>query len=597
MTVLTVPHTPLDILPVPANRVFCKACSTVHTTRAQLCPALRLDICAIHKTVFLPHEKSVYQNSHLQDVDTECPDCMYGSEKKLNRALSRSNSRALRASITHKDVVFCVYCWAPATKKCTHLSSCREHSYLYIRSQVDINSKWWLRPSDFACLLCPMNGVMPKKAQEWRKERASAPASGFFGPDWDDWPDYIGDQITRLHPGAFQSLEARCEYVTWMDGLGENEMLYLRYLAYQGVHPITIIYAETGTVPRMIQYGRFEPPPPYAVQPSTDATHVSTPSTGNASGNATTPVQSTVLPMPPVPPHNHIPAMPSSATQLSRSATFTGPGRTLRDSGIPQIMYREVQPPRQPQYQSMHSRAPSRQPILVPPPQFQTNHISHPSQNPYAQAQNSVGQLALHGVPHIANHHRPMQSQTSQWHHSQHSLQNAPPIDPNPRRVSFAPPVPPQVPISQHQIPSNGPPIQYRIPPHTIGPQIVPQSTTNPSMARFLEQLRAARTPTQSRHHNTPSTLPGAYPTGHPADDDDWETTTDFSETDTPSSASPMPQVPLPSQYPAHHEALSYQGVPQRNPMYAAFQQAYAQAAGGAPAQYRRPAHPFAPIS
>src|SRR5271170_6812794 len=99
-----VPHNPLDILPVPAHSVFCKACSAVHTNRSILCPAKRLDICSIHKTVMLPHEKSIYISSHLQDIDTECTSCVYGSEKKLNRALSRSNSHALRPAPTHQDI-------------------------------------------------------------------------------------------------------------------------------------------------------------------------------------------------------------------------------------------------------------------------------------------------------------------------------------------------------------------------------------------------------------------------------------------------------------------------------------------------------------
>src|SRR5271156_3493468 len=164
MALSFIPHSPLDIIPVPAHQVFCKACSAVHMNRAQLCPASRLDICAVHKTVFVPHEKSIY-HQHLLDIDTECSDCMFGSDKKRDKALARNHSQALRAAIMHKDVVFCTYCWSAASKKCTHLASCREHSCVYLRSQVDINSKWWLRPSDFACHLCPTNGIMVRKAQ------------------------------------------------------------------------------------------------------------------------------------------------------------------------------------------------------------------------------------------------------------------------------------------------------------------------------------------------------------------------------------------------------------------------------------------------
>src|SRR5579859_4429708 len=262
-------HSPLDIIPVPANSVFCKACCTIHVLRAQLCPAKVLDICGIHKTVFVPHEKSLYLGSHLTNADTECSRCIYGSDKKHNRALTRSNSRALRPSLTHQDIVFCVYCWAPATKKCDHLASCRLHSCLYLRSQIDINAKWWLRPSDFACHLCPPGEVMTSKAKDWSKELSKPPAADYFSEEWEIWRDIIVKQIEKLHPGAFQSWQARNEYVSWMDQLGSNTILYLRYLSYEGTYPVTIIYAETGTLPRTVQYplpppqSRMEPPPPY----------------------------------------------------------------------------------------------------------------------------------------------------------------------------------------------------------------------------------------------------------------------------------------------------------------------------------------------
>jgi len=109
-------------------------------------------------------------------------------------------------------------------------------------------------------------------------------------------------------------------------------------------------------------------------------------------------------------------------------------------------------------------------------------------------------------------------------------------------------------------------------------------------MAHFLAQLRAARTPSQRlQHHQTPSQLPGSYPTGHPADDD-WETITELSETDSDSVGNPIPQVSIPH-YPAYTEGLSYQGAPERHPVYATFQSAYAQAAGG---QYGYPTQSLA---
>jgi hypothetical protein len=624
MTSTPVPHNPLDIIPVPANSIFCKACSTVHTTRVLLCPALRLDICAIHKTVFLPHEKSIYQNSHLQDVDTECSYCIYGSEKKLNRALSRSNSRALRASITHKDVVFCVYCWAPASKKCDHLSSCREHSSLYIRSQVDVNSKWWLRPSDFACHLCPPNDIMAKKAQEWTKNRVTAPASDFFGDDWADWKDYIEGQIMKLHPGAFQTWGARCDYVTWMNGLGRNEMLYLRYLAYTGAYPVTIIYAETGTIPRTIQYeqssqpSRVEAPPPYVdLRSPNRGQRVPTPEVAPPFPNATMPPQPMTWQMPfappeqgfqPIMPHpsqperpptfslaqsnqEQIPPVVAPVNQLARPTTFTGPGRTFGECRMPQSSYHSGLAAHQPQIQSMHSKAPS-QTSLIRPPQFQTGHISRPSQysnGTLAQQPNPIGQLALPQFPQSG--HQTMPSHVSQGHQQQYSTyQHAPPIDSIPRRVSFANQVPHHAVGPQHQLPANPVTVQYGAPPPTMQRQTAAPSTANPSMAHFLAQLRAARTPAQQvQHHQTPSQLPGAYPTGHPADDD-WETVTELSETDSDSVGTPMPQVSIPC-YPAYSNGLSYQGVPERNPVYATFQRAYAQAAGG---QYGNPQHSLA---
>jgi hypothetical protein len=355
MTAHVVPHSPLDILPVPANTVFCKVCNTIHITRAQLCPAHRLDMCALHKKVFLPHEKSVYQNSTLQDVDTECPDCFYGSEKKFDKALTRSNSRALRPAAAHKDMVFCVYCWGTATKKCTHLATCREHSCVYLKSQIDINSRWWLRPSDFGCHLCPLNGIMPKKAQEWEKKSSTRPASNLFSKEWEQWKSHFESQITRLNPGAFQSWEARCEYVTWMNEIGKNEMLFLRYLAYEGVYPVTIIYAETGTVPRTVrciqssQPTQVEPPPPYA-SPSTSKDVQQMPSTPQSESSVHPAMYYTSVPshIPTTPAEHMRRAMPATATPVATTATAVGPGRQLIGYGMPGNLYQQVQSPRQP---------------------------------------------------------------------------------------------------------------------------------------------------------------------------------------------------------------------------------------------------------
>jgi hypothetical protein len=256
-----VPHHPHDLLPVPFNTVFCKACSAVHKCRVQLCPARCLDLCPIHKTAFVPHEKSLFY-PHLSDVDTGCVHCTFGtSETKLNRALTRSNSRALRAAPAHKDIVFCVYCWTQATKKCDHLASCREHSCLYLRSGVDINDKWWLRPSDFQCHFCPTTGVMRQKAQEWSKALSKGPDDDYFTPGWIRWKGAFQTAIQEYHPGGFTSVEDRAKWVAFIDDMEPYPMLMLRYLAYTGDQIVTRTYSETGTMPGSVGRPMVAPPP------------------------------------------------------------------------------------------------------------------------------------------------------------------------------------------------------------------------------------------------------------------------------------------------------------------------------------------------
>ena len=563
-----VPHNPLDILPVPANSVFCKACSTVHSTRVQLCPAFRLDICPIHKTVLVPHEKSFYFNSHLQDIDTECPDCIYGSEKKLNHALSRSKSRALRAAVTHKDVVFCVYCWAPATKKCSHLASCREHSCLYLRSQIDINSKWWLRPSDFACHLCPLNGVMPKKAQEWRKNYASAPSAANFGDIWDEWRSCIEGQITRLHPGAFQSWAARCEYVTWMNGMGKNEMLYLRYLAYGGAHPIIIIYAETGTIPKTIQYPQpvqstcAEAPPPYTIaQPASEIQERRAPEQGSRIPSEPWPCAQVPVHTPVTSEEQPLAAAPPIINQLQRFATLIEHGQHHGPHGIPKS--RDADPPRPTQVQSMYSSA-SIQPISqMRAPQFQTIHVSHPPQIPRstltypsstqdptahasAQPQNRFYNQPMQ--PHISHRHQSQLTTNQHFHQVDLPSYQLPPTLPGPQQASD----------HQHQSPTNLAPVVHSpIIPTTS--HTTPTIPMNPEVARYLEQLHMPRTSIRHFQSNRISTLPESYP-GSYSPDDDWETITDMSEEEAPSMVPMMPPASL-FRHPTYHVGLNSQGT------------------------------------
>jgi len=665
----TVPHNPLDLIPVPANNIFCKACSTVHAIRVQLCPAGRLDICTIHKTVYLPHEKSLL-HAHLRDVDAECPDCTFGSEKKVYKALKRENSRALRPAINHKDLVFCVYCWSPATKTCTHLASCREHSMLYLKSQVDINSKWWLRPSDFACLLCPLTTVMPQKAGEWKKELTHGPSDQLFGSDWNHWRNFIPEQIYRLRPGAFQSWDMRCEFVAWMDNMGPNEMLFMRFLAYQGTYPITCMYAETGTIPRLAASApTIVTAPPSARQ---------TPTIG---GTAPPPYASPVSihrAVPPValPVHSAESPAPAFETGVSRRQTFQEPAATMPRtqltystslygfpsrpdiSQLPVAPFRQnAAPPRRSQSQTLHNRGSRRMPSHSQGSQIRSAYYAEPAQsiheiyqfpqyNPQSrrthrpmQAHRSQVQQTLHSIYEVPlptsgvqgapmngaasmshPHHQPYPSQHSigangvysaaqppipteaqrtehirrvslasagqqtqtiptaplPSHHTaqQPSVHHEPQLQPAVRRVSFAA-------QANHQAyPSQYSPIQdisNLYPTHSRGSSIA--SYTNPAMAEYMDNLRLARRPPPSRQSQRPNSLlsiPGAYPHD---DESDWETTGSEEEVQAAGQGNPQPEIPLPPT--DGGQAGNYQGVPQQNPMYAAFQRGYAQAALG----------------
>ena len=94
-----------------------------------------------------------------------------------------------------------------------------------------------------------------------------------------------------------------------------------------------------------------------------------------------------------------------------------------------------------------------------------------------------------------------------------------------------------------------------------------------------MENLRAARRPPpsrQSQRRNSTLSIPGAFP---PDDDSDWETTNSEAEAQAPRELNPQPEIPPPTT--AGAQDLSYQGVPQQNPIYATFQRGYAQAALG----------------
>src|SRR5213083_2516243 len=102
-------------------------------------------------------------------------------------------------------------------------------------------------PSDFVCHPCPSSGVLESTGVEDICLNSSCSLFlkkiGRTGKRLT-----IQDQIMTLHPGAFPTWEARCKYVIRMNGLGQNEMLYLRSLAYDRVHPVTIINAEAQAV-------------------------------------------------------------------------------------------------------------------------------------------------------------------------------------------------------------------------------------------------------------------------------------------------------------------------------------------------------------
>jgi hypothetical protein len=645
MDLVVLPSNPLDVIPVPTSSVFCKACGTSHAFRGILCPAYRLDICGIHKTVLVPHEKSIYEGSPLQDVDTECHRCQYGtSEKKLNRALTRANSLVLRPSVTHKDVVFCVYCWAPATKDCAHLNSCREHSTLFLRSQVDINARWFLRPSDFTCFLCPPNGVMFRKAQEWKKKLATAAPPNYFSSEWNDWKEEIKGQIEKLQPGRFPSWQARTEYVAWMDALGPKEMLLVRYLAYEGEYPVTSIYAETGTVPlsllpptvvkpslppAMVEL----PPPPYnsaqdkasqATCPPMDqacqrAPHCAPAKRQEDPTDASTAMQLAMIPAPRAaqfPPSQqppgpiiastpHPPAdnpIPRVVESDSRNAPHVRPPLPQYH---PPVQERVVQPRFQTAYPASGYRDPysELQPIVnqperalrlphlpnggqpaqylvnppIPPkvsqPQIQTVYASRAGQNPfYGPQQNATAQPPVPPLPPNPCLPQNFQTQPVPW-----AAPATPPIrvPPPARRISFAP---------QHISHPSRPVLAPRVPeqPYIIpdGPRPQPpmvsleQPTINPAMARRLDDIRAQRAPPPRETRNSMYSLPGAYPQGHPADDD-WEMMTSVTHEDDIAGSS-ISHAHRPSVVSYHNPEMWYQAPPAHtNPVYDIFRQAW----------------------
>lgn len=488
---------------------------------------------------------------------------MHGSEKKLNRALTRSNSRALRAAPAHKDKVFCVYCWGPATKKCDHLASCREHSCLYLRSQVNINAKWWLRPSDFACHMCPTTGVMRRKAQEWNKDLSQAPREGFFDERWDEWRSMIESQIYRLKPGAFPTWAARCEYVSWMNGLEENEMLFIRYLSYIGFYAVTLVYAETGTMPNTVRYGmptREEPPPTYPnatrapLQPieENETLEVApSPMAAPIMRHAAPPVKSPVVP--PVP--------------LVRSSTLLPAmrSRDLRRGSDAQAL---ISLPRQSQIQTLCNNEHNNQLVLSRPATHRSAYagsvaqIAQPSHEDLLQLGQAMTRLSMtnNAIPPMDPHTLARLSQISQGHAAQSSsalpqpppvpsqmpaIAPMPPVTPFPMQVPlpgtsmgvpYFPPgspvvVPPIPPTTSHRV-SFAPPLPPLVPSDASLQVHPPQSshwsnsTTNPTMARYMDHLRTQRVPIRPA---TAGSLPGAWPQGHPVDDDDWETISTYS--------------------------------------------------------------------
>ena len=292
---------------------------------------------------------------------------------------------------------------------------------------------------------------MPKKAQEWKKDSATRPDPGFLGgtaDDWDLWRVTIESQITRLSPGAFPNWQARCEYVAWMDGLGRGEMLYLRYLAYEGVYPITIIYAETGTFPGSIRYPPsqtvFEPPPPYVPPQSTEVQNAQAPPPFRNSMPPILDSQPSLLasfqPM-------SSPVVTAS-NQLVRTTSFMGPGRQLGGQSAPGATYRGNHNPRPSHIQSMHSQGHdlrgshghNSQASQVRPPQVQTLHVKRPSilshgmHEPLGLGMAPVS-ISTNPPQGTDTRHRMVPSQASQGH------RNEPPV------------IPPALPTQQWQDP------------------------------------------------------------------------------------------------------------------------------------------------
>jgi len=515
---------------------------------------------------------------------------------------------------------------------------------------------------------------MKRKAEDWSKEKSKPPSPGYFSEEWVVWQDVIMEQIQKSNPGAFQSWEARNEYVSWMNQLGPSTMLYLRYLSYEGTYPVTIIYAETGTMPRTIQYplppppARMEPPPPYphSAQPTQTTFQLSPlstslpgsyPSTSDTSGSSTYLSGSTVTSVSSVPSSAASTPMP----QFVRPVTLIGNHAPSSSYGEQSQEIRSFAAPRPSQIHSLHSQSHSRQLSQVRSPLIQTTHAapSHQSWNSQSASSQFFRDQHQNAITQQHLQQQLQQQQQEQQHHAAHqsysapaamsqlqqglaqmtiSSQNGPRAIPSPfpsapvvpmqlpvnpplgfhqKRASIMsegpttrppPVVPPQPPVIPYQIPGSEPPSrrvsfanhvqhqagssQYQIPlspasslaqpqtqlsmsppapmnaarpidypfaPYVPGPQpgqtAAPGSSSN-AMLQYLAQLRGARLP--PHHGSTPNTLPETYPPGRPADDD-WETMSNFS-TESRATA-----------------GLSYQGQPQTNPMYAAFQAAHAQ--------------------
>ena len=101
-------------------------------------------------------------------------------------------------------------------------------------------------------------------------------------------------------------------------------------------------------------------------------------------------------------------------------------------------------------------------------------------------------------------------------------------------------------------------------------------------MARYLADLRASRAPART----SATSIPGTYPAGHPADDDDWETVSTYSRAERNAS---VPPTPVP-------RGVSYQGGQTGEggwlyPSYVGSMEA------GGDGGVRRVSHPFDPFA